>query len=115
MKTKVSMIFEPILFANFILSFALLWITNKNFSRKIFDIKTGRSKITIVRLLSKRACLDMPYFMAFVLSFVLTVGALFGCSFGGSIYSAIAGSFVGFFMLSILPLCFPMPSTQYCK
>lgn len=114
MKTKVSMIFEPVLFASFILSFALLWVTNKN-SRAVFDIKTGRSKITIVRLLSKRASLDMPYFIPFILSFFLLVGALFGCRFGGSIYSAIAGSVVAFFMLSILPLCFPMPSTQLCK
>lgn len=114
MKTKVSMLFEPILFSYIILSFALLWIANKN-SRTVFDIKTGRSKLTILRIVSKRASLDMPYFIPFIFSLFLLVGALFGFRFGGSIYSAIAGSFVGFFMLSILPLCFPMPSTQYCK
>ncbi len=114
MKTKVSMLLEPILFSYIILSFALLWITNKN-SRAVFDIKTGRSKLTILRIVSKRASLDMPYFMPFIFSLFLLVGALFGFRFGGSIYSAIVGSFVGFFMLSILPLCFPMPSTQYCK
>lgn len=110
MKTKVSMIFEPVLFASFILSFALLWVTNKNYFITIFNVKTGRSKITIVRLLSKRASLDMPYLIPFVLS----VGALFGYGLGGGFYSGIAGSFVGFFMLSMLPLCFPMPSTQHC-
>ncbi|MGI2014165.1 hypothetical protein [Shewanella oncorhynchi] len=107
MKTKVSMIFEPVLFASFILSFALLWITDKN-SRAVFDVKTGRSKLTIFRVLSKRASLDMPYLIPFILS----VGALFGCGLGGGFYSGIAGSVVAFFILSIVPLCFPMSSTQ---
>ncbi|WP_338729039.1 hypothetical protein V8687_23535 (plasmid) [Shewanella baltica] len=113
MKTNIIMIFEPILFANFILSLALLGITNKNYFRKIFDVKTGRTKITIVRVLSKRVCLDMPYFMAFIFSFFLSVGALFGWRVGGDIYSGIAGSAVAFFILSIVPLCFPLPSTQH--
>ncbi|MGI2124129.1 hypothetical protein ACRN9J_18475 [Shewanella baltica] len=108
MKTKVSMIFEPVLFASFILSFALLWITNKN-SRAVFDAKTGRSKLTIFRVLSKRASLDMPYLIPSILS----VGALFGCGLGGSFYSGITGSVVAFFILSIVPLCFPMSSTQH--
>lgn len=58
------MIFEPLLFANFILSFTLLWIANEN-SRADYDVKTGRSKLTIFRVLSKRASLDMPNLMPF--------------------------------------------------
>lgn len=107
MKT-IGRFFEPLYFILVCTIFSLLWILKPSFRTELRKLKTGRSKVVIARLLSKRFSVDMPL----LIPGTLITGAAIGYFTFYSLLSLATGAVVSFGVLTLFPLLFPVPSTS---
>ncbi len=109
MISAIGKAFEPFMFMWVVVAVAIKWLASAPFRKDVAAIrgKTGRSKLVLLRLCSKRGSNEIPLVTP---SFMLFPAVLFGVVSGSAIHS-IGGALLGLSLLSVIPLAAPLPST----
>jgi hypothetical protein len=101
--------FEWVTFAWLLISFSLIWLVRPKFRSELYCImgRTGRTPLTLLRIASKHISYrDMPL----VTPGVMVAGGAF-CLIPYGITGMAVGACVALFLLALLPVVAPVPST----
>lgn len=106
MKQTIGNLFEPLLFAVFLLSAALMALSSARRRRyKLMASRTGCGFLKALRYTSKRAVSESPLFVPGALA----IAAVIGWPAGG-FWGALVGVGAMLIALAILPVVAPLPS-----